>query len=167
MATSTRWVKQCSPRSCVRALQRLRSLEFTVPDIRCICLSKQGFKRWLNAQHQFVDTIRQQLRPPALRVDTATAGVMATAAGTAVPPILHIRHPRRAATVAVDQAAVPVRAGRVRAPPSCTPRHKCNPSRQSARPLKEWLSNSQICETVSCVTHGPTGWAQPRISTTR
>lgn len=152
-------------------VQRMRSLESSVPGVRCVRLSNQGFKQWLNAQHQFVDTIRQQLQPPVLRVDIATVVVMAIAAGTAAPPTRRIRHPPQAgalaAAVAVDQAAVPALVGRALAPLSCTPRHKCNPSRQSARLLKEWLSNSPICVTVSCVMHGPTGRVQPRSLTKR
>jgi hypothetical protein len=66
------------------------------------CHNNLEFKQWLSAQHQFVDTIRQRLRPPVLRVDTGTAGVMAIAAGTAAPPTLRIRHPRRAGAVPVD-----------------------------------------------------------------
>lgn len=150
--------------------QPLRSLESSVPGLRCVSLSNQGFKQWLNAQHQFVDTIRQQLQPHVLRVDTATAGVMAIAAGTAAPLTLRIRHPPRAGplsgAVAVEQAAVPARVGRALAPPSCTPRHKCCPSHQSARQLKEWLSNSPICVTVSCVMHGPIGRVPRRNLTT-
>ncbi len=147
--------------------QRLRTLDSSAPGVRLAGLSNQGFKQWLNAQHQFVDTIRQQLRQPVLRVDTATAGVIAIAAGTAAPPTLRLRHPPRPGAVAVAQAAVPARVGRAQAPPSCTPRHKCNPSRQSVRPSKEWLSNSPICVTVSSAMHGPTGRVQPRTLTTR
>lgn len=139
--------------------------------VRCDCLSNLEFKQWLSAQHQFVDTILQRLRPPVLRVDTATAGVTAIAAGTAARPTLRIRRPRQAGVlagaVAVDRASLPARVGRALAPPSCTPRPKCNPSRQSARPLKEWLFNSPICAIVSCATHGLTGRVQPRILTTR
>jgi hypothetical protein len=62
---------------------------------RKICLSlKFGVKKWLNAQHPFVDTIRLQLRLPVLHVDTVTVMAMAIAVDTAAPPTLRIPHPR-------------------------------------------------------------------------
>lgn len=138
----------------------MRSLESSAPDVRFVCLRSKEIKKWLNAQHQFVDTLRLQLRQPVLHVDTVTAVAMAV--GTAAPPILRIRHPRLVGALEDYQAAVPAQVGRVLAQLSCTPRHKCSPSRQSARLLKERLSNSPICATVFFVTPGLTGKVQPR-----
>ena len=88
-----------------------------------------------------MDTIRQRLPPPVLRVETDTAEVMAIAAGTAAPPILRIHNPPQvgalAVAMAVDQAAILAHVGRALAPLFYTLLHKCNPSRQSARLLKE------------------------------
>jgi hypothetical protein len=88
-----------------------------------------------------VDTIHKQLRPPVLHVDIVTAEAMAIAAGTAAPPILRIHNPPQvgalAVAMAVDQAAILAHVGRALAPLFYTLLHKCNPSRQSARLLKE------------------------------
>ncbi len=145
-------------------LLQLRLLDTSSPDVRYVCNCSKEYKRWLNAPHQFVDTVRLRLRRPVPHVDTVTAEAMAV--GTAAPPTLRIRPQRRvgapAGAVVAYQAAVPAQVGRAFAQLSCTPLHRCNPSRQSVRLLKECLYNSRICATDSCVTHGLTSKVQPR-----
>lgn len=159
------------PWSNLRGTSARTLLKQGIRVLTMLAVTAAGIYVWLGAQHLFVVIAHRLLRLPVRPVDTVMAGATAMAADTAAPRTRHIHRPDRAVAtggaVGEPRAAVPDQVGHAPAPPSRTHRRRCNPSRQSAKPLRRWLFSSPICATASCATHGLTGRAQPRNLTTR